>query len=308
MSGNHVHVHEHDRGNHDHVSGRVFMLAVVLNLAYLLAEAGIGLYANSVAVLADAGHNLSDVLALLLAWGAGALARRPSSARFTYGLGSSTIWAALINAVVLLIAVGSIAWEALGRFFTVQTVQSSWIIGIALVGVVVNGATAALFFGGRKSDLNVRGAFLHMAADAAVSLGVALAGALILATGWNWIDPAVSLVVSALIVYGTWGLLREALGMSLHSVPGSIRYEAVMEFLCALPGVESVHDLHVWGMSTAETALTAHLVVPEGHPGDAFLDHAAHELEGRFGICHATLQIEHGDGDHPCKLMEHHTI
>jgi len=210
--------------------------------------------------------------------------------------------------VVLLLAVGSIAWEAIGRLVEPPATQAVWIIVVAIAGVLVNGGTAALFFGGRKRDLNIRGAYLHMAADAAVSLGVAVAGGLILATGWLWVDPLVSLLVSALIVYGTWGLLREALGMSLHSVPSSIRYAAVMDYLDALPGVASVHDLHVWGMSTAETALTAHLVMPQGHPGDAFLEGAAHELERRFGICHATLQIEHGDAGHPCKLVEQHVV
>jgi cobalt-zinc-cadmium efflux system protein len=287
---------------------RAFAIGIALNVAYVLVEAGVGVYANSVALLADAGHNLSDVLALLLAWGAGVLARRPASQRFTYGLGSSTIWAALINAVVLLIAVGSIAWEAFGRLFTAQSVQPSWIIGVALAGVVVNGFTAAMFFHGSKRDLNLRGAFLHMAADAAVSVGVAAAGGLIILTGWLWIDPAVSLVVSALIVAGTWELLREALGMSLHSVPSSIQYAAVMDYLAALPGVSSVHDLHVWGMSTSETALTAHLVMPDGHPGDDFLDHTAEELERRFGIGHATLQIECGNASHPCKLVRHHAV
>jgi cobalt-zinc-cadmium efflux system protein len=294
-------------GHHGGRYDRAFAVGVALNSGYVVMEALVGFYANSVALLADAGHNLSDVLALVLAWGAGALARRRASERFTYGLGSSTIWAALINAIALLIAVGSIAWEAIGRLLQPPSMQPAWIIAVALAGVAVNGATAALFFGGRKRDLNVRGAYLHMAADAAVSLGVAVAGGLIMATGWLWLDPAASLVVSAVIVYGTWDLLREALGMSLHSVPSSIRYAKVMEYLSALPGVDSVHDLHVWGMSTAQTALTAHLVMPQGHPGDAFLAHAAHELESRFGICHATLQIEHGDAG-PCRLVEHHLV
>ena len=287
---------------------RAFAIGIAINTCYVVIEGVVGLYANSVAVLADAGHNLSDVLALILAWGAAALARRRSSQRFTYGLGSSTIWAALINAVVLLVAVGSIAWEAIGRLFQPATLHPVWIIAVALAGVLVNGATAALFFAGRQRDLNVRGAYLHMAADAAVSLGVAVAGGVIIATGWLWIDPAVSLVVSAFIVYGTWGLLLEALGMSLHSVPSSVRYASVMDYLGGLPGVDSVHDLHVWGMSTSDTALTAHLVMPKGHPGDAFLEDAAHQLERRFGICHATLQIEHGDAGHPCKLVEHHVV
>jgi cobalt-zinc-cadmium efflux system protein len=298
MSSEHRHAGHYDRA---------FAIGVVLNAVFVAIEGAVGFYTNSVALLADAGHNLSDVLALVLAWGAGALARRRASERFTYGLGSSTIWAALINAVALLLAVGSIAWEAVGRLFEPPTMQPAWIIAVALAGAVVNAATAALFFGGRNRDLNVRGAYLHMAADAAVSLAVAAAGGLILATGWMWLDPAVSLVVSAVIVYGAWDLLREALGMALHSVPSSIRYAAVLDFLDGLPGVDSVHDLHVWGMSTAETALTAHLVMPEGHPGDAFLEHAAHELERRFGIGHSTLQIEQGDAG-PCRLAQHHGV
>lgn len=299
---------EHDTLHRHALPTRAFAIGIALNVAYVFVEAAVGFYANSVAVLADAGHNLSDVLALLLAWGAALLARRPSSQRFTYGLGSSTIWAALINAVVLLVAVGSIAWEAFGRLFAAQSVQPAWIIGVALAGVVVNGVTAAMFFHGSKTDLNLRGAFLHMAADAAVSVGVAVAGGLIILTGWQWIDPAVSLVVSALIVVGTWELLREALGMSLHSVPSSIRYTAVMEYLADLPGVASVHDLHVWGMSTSDNALTAHLVMPDGHPGDDFLDRTADDLEEKFGIGHATLQIECGDAGHPCKLVRHHVV
>jgi cobalt-zinc-cadmium efflux system protein len=309
--GHHGHGHRHHHHGHAHAHGhvtpgsgnaRAFAIGIALNGAFVLVEAGVGLYANSVAVLADAGHNLSDVLALALAWGAQALARLPPSARYTYGLRSSTIWAALANAGILLLAVGSIAWEALGRFGAPPAVQPGWIIAIALAGVAVNGATAALFHSAKDGDLNARGAYLHMVADAAVSLGVALAGAAIIATGWLWLDPAVSLLVSVFIIYASWGLLRESLDLSLHSVPGAIRVAAVKDCLERLDGVASVHDLHVWAMSTTETALTAHLVIPEGHPGDDFLAHAAHELEHRFGICHATLQIERGDTGHPCKL------
>jgi cobalt-zinc-cadmium efflux system protein len=313
MSG-HAHHHDHDHHGHDHhghahhshapvgASDRVFAIGVALNGGFVVVEAGIGLYSNSVALLADAGHNLSDVLGLLLAWGAQALARRPPSARYTYGLRSSTIWAALINAAILLAAVAFITWEAMGRFSNPQAVAPAWVIGAALVGVVVNGATAMLFLKSKESDLNARGAYLHMAGDAAISLGVALAGLGIIATGWLWLDPAVSLVVCALIVLGTWGLLRESLGLSLHSVPSSIRVSAVRESLERLPGVASVHDLHVWAMSTTETAMTAHLVMPGGHPGDEFLEHTARDLEHSFGICHSTLQIERGDTGHQCRL------
>ena len=275
---------------------------MALNAGFVLVEVLVGLHANSVAVLADAGHNLSDVLALLLAWGAQVLARRPPSGRFTYGFRSSTIWAALINAAVLLLAVGGIAWEALTRLYTPEPLAPGWVIGVALAGVLVNGITAMLFHRGKSTDLNARAAYLHMAADAAISLGVALAGGLIIATGWLWIDPLVSLVVSAFIIGGTWGLLRESLDLSLHSVPTSIRVQAVRQWLEQLPGVGSVHDLHVWGMSTTETALTAHLVMPDGHPGDGFLGQVATELDERFGIGHATLQIERGDAATPCRL------
>ena len=284
------------------MADRAFAFGVALNTGFVVLETVVGLHANSVAVLADAGHNLSDVLALLLAWGAQVLARRPPSGRFTYGLRSTTIWAALINAAVLLLVVGGIAWEAMTRLHAPESVAPNWVIGAALAGVAVNGITAALFHRGRASDLNARAAYLHMMADAAVSLGVALAGALILATGSLWIDPVVSLIVAAVIVWGTWGLLRESLDLSLHSVPTSIEVRAVRECLEHLPGVASVHDLHVWAMSTTETALTAHLVMPEGHPGDAFLAGAAHALEERFGICHSTLQLERGDSPHPCRL------
>jgi cobalt-zinc-cadmium efflux system protein len=297
---NHAHDHSHPHGHTRHA--RAFALGVALNIAFVLIEAGFGFYANSVALLADAGHNLSDVLGLLLAWGAAALARRPPSKRYTYGLRSSTIWAALANATALLVAVGGIAWEAVVRIVHPEAVQGGVVIAVALSGVIINGATAALFLRGKERDLNIRGAYLHMAADAAVSLGVAVAGVAILWTGWTWIDPAVSLAVAALIVWGTWGLLRESLALSLHSVPDGIEVAAVREHLARLPGVSAVHDLHVWAMSTTETALTAHLVMPGGHPGDEFLQQTGHELEHRFRIGHATLQIETGDPGNSCKL------
>ena len=294
----HTHTHAHGPARHD----RAFALGVGLNVSFVLIEAGFGFYANSIALLADAGHNLSDVLGLLLAWGAAALARRPPSERYTYGLRSTTIWAALANAVALLVAVGGIAWEGATRIMQPEAVVGGVVIAVALAGVVINGATAALFLRGKERDLNIRGAYLHMAADTAVSLGVAVAGAALLWTGWAWIDPAVSLAIAALIVWSTWGLLRESLALSLHSVPDGIELAAVREHLALLPGVSAVHDLHVWAMSTTETALTAHLVIPGGHPGDAFLERSSHELEHHFGIGHVTLQIETGDRDAQCRL------
>lgn len=287
---------------------RAFALGIALNIGFVLVEAAFGFYADSLALLADAGHNLSDVLGLALAWGAATLARRPPGGRFTYGLRGSTIWAALGNATMLLVAVGAIAWEALQRFATPAPVAANLVIAVAFAGVVVNGASAALFLRGRKDNLNVRGAFVHMAADAALSLGVAIAGVAILWTGWNWLDPAVSLAIAGLIVAGTWGLLRESIALALHSVPRGIELAAVRAHLAALPGVAGVHDLHIWAMSTTEIALTAHLVMPEGHPGDAFLEGAAHALENRFRIGHATLQIERGDGAERCRLQSEEVV
>ena len=304
----HAHDHSHAHSREPVRYDRAFALGVGLNVAFVLVEVGFGFYANSVALIADAGHNLSDVLALLLAWGASVLAHRPPSARYTYGLRGSTILAALANAVALLVAVGAIAWEAVGRIVHPVAVEGGVVIAVALVGVVINSATAALFMRGRAQDLNIRGAYLHMVADAAVSLGVAVAGVAILWTGWTWLDPAVSLAIAALIVIGTWGLLRESLALSLQSVPTSIRLDTVREYLARLPGVTAVHDLHVWAMSTTETALTAHLVMPNGHPGDVFLERATHDLEHRFGIGHATLQIEIGDNDAQCRLEPDHVV
>lgn len=294
--------HQHEHGKESRRFDRAFAIGVALNVTFVLVEAGFGFYADSVALLADAGHNLSDVLGLALAWGAGVLARRAPEGRFTYGLRGSTIWAALANAIALLVAVGAIAWEALQRLTNPAPVAAGVVIAVACGGVAINGASAALFMRGRHKDLNVRGAFLHMAADAAVSLGVALAGLGMLWAGWTWLDPAASLVIAALIVYGTWGLLGESLALALHSAPRNIELAAVRAHLVRLPGVGGVHDLHVWAMSTTEVALTAHLVMPEGHPGDAFLERVAHELSDRFSIGHATLQIERGDTGNRCRL------
>ncbi len=243
-------------------------------------------------MLADAGHNLSDVLGLVIAWGAVLLGRRAPSARFTYGLRSSSILAALFNALFLLIAVGAIAWEAVGRISEPQPVAGATVMIVAAVGVLINGTTAWLFAAGRKSDINIRGAFLHLAADAGVSAGVVVAGGVIILTGWQWLDPAVSLAICAFIVWSTWGLLTDAIKLSLGAVPEGLDPAAVRVFLGQLPGVTRLHDLHIWPLSTTETALSCHLVMPGGHPGDAFLLAAAHELDHRFEIRHATLQIE----------------
>lgn len=287
---------------------RAFALAATLNIAFVVAEVIAGFVAHSVALLADAGHNLSDVLAIALAWGASLLARRPPSNRFTYGLRSSTIWAAFVNAAALLIAVGAIVLEAVQRLAHPVAVEGGVVLGVALAGVLVNAGTATLFARGQAADLNLRAVFVHMATDAAVSLGVAVAGGLILWTGKGWIDAVVSLAVAGFIVAAAWGLLRESLALALQSVPKSIDPEAVRSYLGTLPGVDSVHDFHVWAMSTSETALTAHLVMPQGHPGDSFLSGVCHELARRFAIGHATLQVEHGDPTHPCSLAPEEVV
>ena len=286
---------DHAGHNHTHVPksfGTAFAVGVALNLAFVLIEAGYGISSKSMALLADAGHNLSDVLGLRVAWGASVLSQRPPCKQYTYGLRGSSILAALFNAVFLLIAVGAIGWEAIMRFFSPEAVAGKTVMAVAAVGIAVNGLTAWLFAAGARGDINIRGTFLHMVADAAVSAGVVLAGLVMLYTGWLWLDPLVSLLIVAVIVWGTWSLLRESLAMSMSAVPAGVDAAAVETYLAGLPGVSAQHDLHIWPMSTTETALTAHLVMPKGHPGDAFLIETAHELAHRFGIGHATIQVE----------------
>jgi cobalt-zinc-cadmium efflux system protein len=287
--------------------GTAFAVGIALNLTFVAVEFVYGVLANSMALVADAGHNLSDVLSLAIAWIASVLARRPPSARLTYGLGGSSIVAALFNAVLLLVAVGAIAWEAILRLLHPEPVASGTVMIVAAVGIVINGATAWLFASGRKGDLNIRGAFLHMVADAAVSAGVVVAAAVILMTGWLWLDPLTSLAVVGLIVWGTWSLLRDSLAMSVSAVPAAIDPQAVRRYLESRPGVAAVHDLHIWPMSTTETALTAHLVLPAGHPGDEFLMQATTELKRRFGIGHTTLQIE-VSAETACQLAPDHVV
>ncbi len=287
-------LHHSHQGDSAGGYGRAFAIGVVLNSAFVLVEATFGLLSGSMALLADAGHNLSDVLGLLIAWGAAVMAARPANARFTYGYKASSMLAALANAGLLLIATGAILIETIDRLFDPQPVPGMTMIVVAGVGIVVNTATALLFVRGRKSDINVRGAFLHMAADALVSLGVVIAGGLILWTGSWWIDPVTSLVIVIVIGAGTWGLLRDSVKMALLAVPDSIHEGEVRAYLAGLAGVTAVHDLHIWPMSSSETALTAHLVMPGGHPGDAFLHEVGEQLEHRFHIGHATVQIETG--------------
>lgn len=285
--------HEHSGESHKPASfGRAFLIGTILNLGFVAIEAGYGFAANSVALLADAGHNLSDVVGLLVAWGAATLSKRKPSAHYSYGLRRTSILAALFNAIFLLLAVGAIAYEAIGRFADPQPVESTTVMIVAAIGIAVNGVTAWLFASGRKGDINIRGAYWHMAADAAVSAGVVFTGFLILSLGWLWLDPATSLVIVVVILAGTWGLLRDSVAMSLDRVPAGITLGEVEASLSALSGVSRVHDLHIWSMSTTEVALTAHLVMPAGSPGDAFLHDTGAMLHDRFEIGHTTIQIE----------------
>lgn len=305
-----MHDHSHPPAREPGASrfDRAFAIGVALNTGFVLVEWIFGVLANSLALIADASHNLGDVLSLLLAWGAAALARRQPSARFTYGLRSTTILAALTNAALLLVITGGIAWEAVIRFRSPASVDAAVVVWVAALGIAVNTGTALLFMSGRKRDMNLRGAYLHMAADAAVSAGVVVAGLLTLATGWTWIDPVVSVAIVTVILLGTWGLLRDATRLALHAVPEGVDPTEVRRFLERQPGVREVHDLHIWGMSTTETAMTAHLVMPGGHPGDEFIARLAEEMNREFGIAHATLQVETGSAAQPCVLAPDHVV
>jgi len=273
---------------------RAFKIGLVLNVGFILIELVFGLLADSLALLSDAGHNLSDVLGLALAWGASYLGNREATDRRTYGWKKTTILAALFNAIILLVAVGAIAWEAVHRFGRPTTVGGVTIVWVAGAGVVVNGITAWLFLSGRTRDLNIRGAFLHMAADAAVSLGVVLSGVWMMFTGWTWIDPAISLVVAAVVFFSTWGLLRDSFNLALDGVPKHIDTDAVEDYLSNFHGISHVHDLHIWGMSTSEIALTAHLVKQSAEDDDILLAEMREGLRNRFGIGHITIQWERG--------------
>jgi cobalt-zinc-cadmium efflux system protein len=307
----HEHGHTHGIGGHVHAPasfGRAFAIGIGLNLVYVVAEAFYGVTAHSLALLADAGHNLSDVLGLAAAWVATMLATREPSHRFTYGLGRSSVLAALGNAVMLLVITGGIGWEALRRLAAPQPASGVTIIVVAAIGIVVNGGTALLFMRGRKGDLNIRGAFLHMAADALVAASVVVTGILIIYTGWLWLDPAIGLVVSAVIVASTWSLLRGAVQLSLDAVPAGIDRMNVHHYLHELPGIVEVHDLHIWGLSTTESALTAHLVGREEINGAVLLPQVSAELKRRFGIGHATLQIETLETARLCGLRPDHVV
>lgn len=309
------HRHEHDssrppspvgHGAHRHVNlpdnERIFAVAVILNITFVVVEFSYGFAANSTALIADAGHNLSDVLGLVLAWGAAILSRKAASARYTYGLRSTSILAALANAMLLLVACGAIGWEAVHRFSQPPVISGLTLTLVATAGVVINGLSAWLFLKGSKDDLNIRGAYLHMAADAAVSAGVVVSGMAIMLTGWFWLDPVISLIIITVVIYSTWGLLRDSVQLILSAVPAHIDIAAIDAYLRRQPGVMDIHDLHVWGLSTTESALTVHLVMPEGYPGDTFMDEIRNTLEIRYGIHHCTLQMERGTTSHTCHI------
>ena len=293
----------HDHAGHDHPPatghthapkdfGVAFAIGITLNVGFVVVEVAYGLLSNSIALVADAGHNLGDVLGLAMAWIATVLARRAPTQTHTYGLRGGTILAALANAVLLLVTVGAIMVEGVHRLINPTEVGSVTVIVVAVIGIVINGVTAWLFASGRKGDINLRAAYLHMAYDALVSVGVVVAGGIILMTGWTRLDPLVSLVVAAVILVGTWRLLRDSVGMSLAAVPSGLKLDEVSTFLKQQPGVSAIHDLHIWPMSTTEIALTCHCLMLGGHPGDEFLAQLAGELHERFGISHATIQVE----------------
>jgi cobalt-zinc-cadmium efflux system protein len=281
-------MHTHNLTNYN----KAFIIGIILNVIYILVEVFYGLLINSMALLADAGHNFSDVLGLLLAWGAAYLAKTAANEKRTYGFRKATILAALFNAILLMIAVGAITIEAIRKLILPEPVQGTTMMVVAGIGVIINAVTAFLFMKGRKSDLNLKGAFLHMAADAGVSLGVVLAGLLIIYTNWLWIDPAISLVIVIVITIGTWGLLRDSFHLTMDAVPKEINLKEVGDYLKSLEGVKEVHDLHIWAMSTTETALTAHLVIPGDTKDDFFLKKTCGDLHSKFGIEHSTIQIE----------------
>ncbi|MFP3873106.1 MAG: cation diffusion facilitator family transporter [Thiohalophilus sp.] len=287
-----AHAHHHPT---PHSYNRAFTIGIGLNLIFVVIEFIYGFVSNSLALITDAGHNLSDVLTLLLAWGAIYLAGKAPTAYRTYGFRRLTILASLLSGMLLLVAVGAIAWEAIGRFTDPQPVDGITVIVVAAVGVVINTVTALLFIGGQKHDLNIKAAFLHMAADAGVSLGVVIAGGVIMFTGWLWIDPLLGLLIALVILYSTLDLLRDSTGLAIDAVPKGIDPHEVEAYLTRLPGVTEVHDLHIWPMSTTETALTAHLVVPQFPHDDSLVQQASDELHHRFGIDHVTLQCENGN-------------
>ncbi|HEX3950696.1 MAG TPA: cation diffusion facilitator family transporter [Steroidobacteraceae bacterium] len=303
---NQAHGHEHAHHGHSHaiaIEGINLRMgiAVALNLLFVMVEGGFGFVSNSVALIADAGHNLSDVLGLVCAWGALLLGRRPPGAKFTYGLGRSSVLAALVNAVLLLLACGAIAWEAASRLGSPPPVAGRTVMAVAAIGIVINGISAWMLHAGSHGDLNRRSAYIHMLGDAAVSAGVLVSGGVIMLSGWNGLDPLVSIGIVAVILISTWRLLRDSLTLSLDGVPASVNSSAVMSYLADQRGVTDVHDLHIWALSTTSVALTAHLVVPDRGAEDALLTSLTPDLKRRFQIQHATLQIERDRCAHGCE-------
>ena len=290
----------HSHGGNPRQWGKAFAVGIALNVTFVAVEVFYGLRSNSSALLADAGHNASDVLSLIFAWSAILIASKRPSGKYTYGLRRTTIHASLLNALLILVAVGFIAWDAIGKFRQPAEVAGMTIVLVSGIGVVINALTALMFMRGQKEDLNIKGAFLHMAADAGVSLGVVIAGLFIRYTGANWIDPVISIMITLVIIYGTWGLLRDSIDLALDAVPKSISLEEIRSYLENLEGIDNVHDLHVWGLSTTETALTAHLVAPGGVDDD-FLKAVREGLHHQFGIRHTTLQFETEDGGQDCR-------
>lgn len=314
---NHSHGHGHEHHGHQHGHGHghshapanfgfAFGFGIILNTIFIIVEIIYGILGDSLALLADAGHNVSDVLGLVIAWIAVWLGKKAPSERRTYGFKRSSILSALFNAVFLLVAIGAIAWEAIQRFSSPQPVAGKTVIIVAFIGILINTLTALLFMSGRKHDINIRGAFMHMAADALVSLGVVVVGFVLLWTGWQWLDPLVSLVISIVILFGTWGLLKESINLSLDAVPEGIDITKIKEYLSKLPTIQEVHDLHVWGMSTTEAALTVHIIRSEIEDNDELLQRLTKELHDKFGIEHATIQIEKGTFN--CSLQPEGTI
>ena len=310
----HEHDHDHHAGHdhgHSHAPtsfGRAFAIGVTLNLVIVAAELVFGYLANSLSLISDAAHNFTDVVGLLLAWGGAWLAARQPTARYTYGFRRASILAALGNAALLLIATGGILIEALHRFQDPQPVATGTVMAVATLGILVNGATAVMFMSGRKDDLNIKGAFLHMVGDAGISVGVVIGAALVSVTGWLWLDPAISVAIALAVLWSSWGLARDSVNLALDAIPRDIDHEAVQAYLRDLPGVSEVHDLHIWAMSTTETALTAHLVRPGAGLDDPMLHETCRQLELRFKIKHATLQIEAGNTELVCRLAPAHIV
>ncbi|SDG22518.1 MULTISPECIES: cation diffusion facilitator family transporter [unclassified Duganella] len=305
--GHHGHDHSHAHGHHHHgdpnTMGRAFVIAIVLNSVFVAVEFFYGFLANSTALMADAGHNLSDVLGLMLAWGAAILAKRVPTSRYTYGLRSSSILAALFNAMLLMAACGGIAWEAVQQLIHPDPVAGTIVSIVAGIGILINGFSAWLFMAGSKDDINIRGAYLHLAADAAISLGVLVAGVIVGYTSWNWIDPAVSMVIVVIIVLSTWALMKQSLRLVMAAVPDNVDRANIETWLRQQPGVSALHDLHIWAMSTTENALTVQLVMPAGYPGDAAIDAISKALREDYAIQHSTLQVRLGGNEVECCLQ-----